>query len=52
MDYELMHKNRSVALLSINDDGFISEIKSVSSIDHMPPGTVYESKADLDDLKK
>lgn len=52
MDYELMHRNRSVALLSINDDGFISEIKSVSSIDHMPPGTVYESKADLDDLKK
>ena len=52
MRYELMHKNRSVALLSINDDGYIIGIESVSCIDHMPPGTVHEDTVDLDGLRK
>lgn len=52
MDYELMHKNRPVALLDINDAGYILGIKTVSHIEHMPPGTVYEDEANLEDLRK
>lgn len=51
MLYQLMHKNQPVANLSINDDGYIADLLSVSCIHHMPPGTVYDGKADLDDLR-
>lgn len=49
MLYQLMHKSRPVAELSINDDGYIVGLLSVSCIHHMPPGTVYKREADLDD---
>lgn len=52
MDYELMHKNRPVALLDINSGGYILDIKAISCIEHMPPGTVYDGEADIEDLRK
>ncbi len=51
MLYQLMHRNRPVAELSIDDDGYIADLLSVSCIRHMPPGTVYDGEADLDDLR-
>lgn len=51
MLYQLMHRNRPVAELSIDDDGRIADILGVSCVQHMPPGAVYDGEADLDDLR-
>ena len=51
MECELMHKGEPVAVLDIDRNGHILGIASVVCIEHMPPGTVYDGEADLDDLR-
>ena len=52
MECELVHKGEPVAVLDIDRNGHILGIASVMCIEHMPPGTVYDGEADLDDLRR
>ena len=52
MEFELMHKNVSVAIVSIDEDGDMNRILHVHNLDHMPVGVVVNGHSDRVRLKK
>lgn len=52
MEYELMHGHISVAVVTIDDDGYLIGISSVSEPDHLPVGTLAGGEASVVRLRR
>ncbi len=46
-DYVLMHKDRDVCTVSIDEEGVIRSVRDITAPDHLPVGTCPSTEADL-----